>query len=96
MKNIPEDLIHILKEKSPLAGQLADYEILELIQLMPLHSYRENETILAKGEPASSLMFLISGSVNIHLNDLIFSQNCLHRFPSKIKISNFVHVWVSF
>ena len=44
MKNNSEDLIHILKEKSPLAGQLADYEILELIQLMPLHSYRENET----------------------------------------------------
>tara|TARA_B110000438_G_scaffold226440_1_gene220646 strand:+ start:625 stop:1530 length:906 start_codon:yes stop_codon:yes gene_type:complete len=74
VKNIPEDLIDILKEKSPLAGQLADYEILELIQLMPLHSYRENETILAKGEPASSLMFLISGSVNIHLNDHLIAK----------------------
>jgi methylglyoxal synthase len=74
MNNIPENLIDILKEKSPLAGQLADYEILELIQLMPLHSYRENETILSKGEPASSLMFLISGSVNIHLNDHLIAK----------------------
>ena len=74
MKNIRKDLIDVLKEKSPLAGQLADYEILELIRLMTLHSYDVNETILAKGEPASSLMFLISGSVNIHLNDHLIAK----------------------
>ena len=47
MKHTPENLIDVFKKKSPLAGQLADYEILELIQLMPQHSYHENETILS-------------------------------------------------
>ncbi len=70
MQNIRKDLIDILKEKSPLAGQLTDYEMLEIIRLMPLHAYRENVTILTKGEPANSLMFLISGEVNVHLNEL--------------------------
>tara|TARA_Y100000766_G_C18843375_1_gene574374 strand:- start:186 stop:1091 length:906 start_codon:yes stop_codon:yes gene_type:complete len=74
MKHTPENLIDVFKKKSPLAGQLADYEILELIQLMPQHSYHENETILSKGEPASSLMFIISGSVNIHLNDHLIAK----------------------
>ena len=41
---------------------------------MPQHSYHENETILSKGEPASSLMFIISGSVNIHLNDHLIAK----------------------
>ena len=68
MQNRRKDLIDILKEKSPLAGQLTDYEMLEIIRLMPLHAYRENATILTKGEPANSLMFLISGEVNVHLN----------------------------
>ena len=70
MQNIRKDLIDILKEKSPLAGQLTDCEMLEIIRLMPLHAYRENATILTKGEPANSLMFLISGEVNVHLNEL--------------------------
>ena len=70
MQNIRKDLIDILKEKSPLAGQLTDYEMLEIIRLMPLYAYRENATILTKGEPANSLMFLISGEVNVHLNEL--------------------------
>ena len=70
MQNRRKDLIDILKEKSPLAGQLTDYEMLEIIRLMPLHAYRENATILTKGEPANSLMFLISGEVNVHLNEL--------------------------
>ncbi|MBT4977022.1 MAG: methylglyoxal synthase [Gemmatimonadetes bacterium] len=69
MQNRRKDLIDILKEKSPLAGQLTDYEMLEIIRLMPLHAYRENATILTKGEPANSLMFLISGEVNVHLNE---------------------------
>ena len=69
MQNRRKDLIDILKEKSPLAGQLTDYEMLEIIRLMPLHAYRENVTILTKGEPANSLMFLISGGVNVHLNE---------------------------
>ena len=69
MQNRRKDLIDILKEKSPLAGQLKDYEMLEIIRLMPLHAYRENATILTKGEPANSLMFLISGEVNVHLNE---------------------------
>ena len=69
MQNRRKDLIDILKEKSPLAGQLTDYEMLEIIRLMPLHAYRENVTILTKGEPANSLMFLISGEVNVHLNE---------------------------
>ena len=69
MQNIRKDLIDILKEKSPLAGQLTDCEMLEIIRLMPLHAYRENATILTKGEPANSLMFLISGEVNVHLNE---------------------------
>ncbi len=74
MKHTPENLIDVFKKKSPLAGQLADYEILELIHLMPQNSYHENETILSKGEPASSLMFIISGSVNIHLNDHLIAK----------------------
>jgi methylglyoxal synthase len=69
MQNRRKDLIDILKEKSPLAGQLTDYEMLEIIRLMPLHASRENATILTKGEPANSLMFLISGEVNVHLNE---------------------------
>jgi len=69
MQNRRKDLIDILKEKSPLTGQLTDYEMLEIIRLMPLHAYRENATILTKGEPANSLMFLISGEVNVHLNE---------------------------
>ena len=57
MNNIPENLIDILKEKSPLAGQLADYEILELIQLMLLHSYRENEQFYRKVSQLVHLCF---------------------------------------
>ncbi len=41
---------------------------------MPQHSYHENETILSQGEPASSLMFIISGSVNIHSNDHLIAK----------------------
>ena len=69
MQTEPKSLIDILKENSPLSGQLTDYELLELIRLMPRHSYRENTTILTKGEPANSLMFIISGEVSIHLNE---------------------------
>tara|TARA_Y100000385_G_C12783181_1_gene504382 strand:+ start:85 stop:297 length:213 start_codon:yes stop_codon:yes gene_type:complete len=63
-----KDIINILKEKSPLAGQLADYEIIELAYIMPLRSYDENTVIVKEGEPATSMMFIISGEVNIHHN----------------------------
>lgn len=63
-----KDIIDILKEKSPLAGQLADYEILELAYIMPLQSYDENTVIVKEGAPATSMMFIISGEVNIHHN----------------------------
>ncbi|MFT5085661.1 MAG: methylglyoxal synthase [Candidatus Latescibacterota bacterium] len=74
MDNRRKDLIDILKEKSPLAGQLTDYEILELIHVMPLRSYHENTTIVKEGEPATSLMFIISGEVNIHHNKHLIAK----------------------
>lgn len=74
MDNKRKDLIDILKEKSPLAGQLTDYEILELIHVMPLRNYDENTIILKEGEPATSLMFLISGEVNIHHNKHLIAK----------------------
>ena len=69
-----KDIIDILKEKSPLAGQLTDYEILELVHIMPLRSYHENTVIVKEGEPATSMMFIISGEVNIHHNKHLIAK----------------------
>ena len=69
-----KDIIDILKEKSPLAGQLTDYEILELAHIMPLRSYHENTVIVKEGEPATSMMFIISGEVNIHHNKHLIAK----------------------
>lgn len=66
MKSRRKDLVEILKEHSPLAGKLTDYEILELVHKMPLRKFREGATILKQGEPATSLMFLIEGAVHIN------------------------------
>ncbi|MBT6461694.1 MAG: methylglyoxal synthase [Opitutae bacterium] len=74
MDNKRKDLIDILKEKSPLSGQFTDYEILQLIEIMPLCEYDENATIYKEGEPATSLKFLINGAVNIHLNNHLVAQ----------------------
>jgi len=69
MKSRRRDLVDILKEHSPLAGKLTDYEILELVHKMPLKRFREGATILKEGEPATSLMFLIEGEVHINYKD---------------------------
>ena len=80
MKSRRRDLVEILKEHSPLAGKLTDYEILELVHKMPLRRFREGAMILKEGEPATSLMFLIEGAVHINYKD----QNVARLQPGAI------------
>lgn len=69
-----KDLIDILKGKPPLSDQFTDYEILQLIEVMTPCDYEENSTIYKAGEPATSLKFIISGAVNIHLSRHLVAQ----------------------
>jgi methylglyoxal synthase len=66
MSKTSADLIGILSKNTPLAGRLANHEILQLIGVSTTRKYGEKAIILKGGEPATSLMFTISGQVNIH------------------------------
>ncbi len=68
------DLIDNLSANSPLAGQLANHEILQLITVSTMRQYDKNSVIFREGEPAVSLMFLISGRVNIHLDNHLIAS----------------------
>ena len=74
MNKASKDLIDILSKNSPLAGRLADYEIVQLIGVSTVRAYGEKAAILKGGEPATSLMFLISGRVNIHLDNHLIAN----------------------
>jgi len=74
MTKTSKDLIDILSKNSPLVGRLADYEIVQLIGVSTIRTYGEKATILKGGEPATSLMFLISGRVNIHLDNHLIAN----------------------
>ena len=49
MNKASKDLIDILSKNSPLAGRLADYEIVQLIGVSTVRAYGEKATILKGG-----------------------------------------------
>ena len=49
MNKTSKDLIDILSKNSPLAGRLADYEIVQLIGVSTVRAYGEKATILKGG-----------------------------------------------
>ena len=49
MSKTSKDLIDILSKNSPLAGRLADFEIVQLIGVSTVRAYGEKATILKGG-----------------------------------------------
>ena len=63
------NVVDILKTESALKGIFSAAEIEFLADMMDFHRYKQNDTIVSDGEPAISLMFIISGEVRVLSND---------------------------
>ena len=63
------NVVDILKTESALKGVFSAAEIELLADMMGFQRHKQNDKIVSDGEPAISLMFIISGEARVLSND---------------------------